>query len=870
MENKLSEMNEQIYKQTNSFIIDYYQDKKGTYWLASSTGLICISKDGKNYKKYTIKDGLISDNLIRIESVDDRILWISTISGICRFDMETGVVLNYNHYDGLSADEFFERVSAKTDDGKIIFGSTAGFTIIDPTKVNSYGAESKIIISDITFQNQSIRNPVGKQLLKQPLEETKELWLPYNKNSFSIHFFVKAKSYLKYHNYAYRLVGLEKNMNFISETNYANYTNLSPGTYTFEVKSADKTLEGIPTRLIIHIRPPWYASWYAYIVYAVILFSLIYLSIYASLKRIELQKEKEISEFIIQKEHELTEKKLAFFTNISHDLKTPLTLIDAPVNDLLQSENLDQEQVYKLTVIRRNSKRLYKLITDLLDFRELTHKQYVLEIKEAVLSDVLSDIYESFKEECKHKSINFDYTVDKNLTGFLDAGKVEKILWNLLSNALKFTNKGGTIWLTAEELVINEVKNIKFEVRDNGLGISENDKHKIFERFYKVQHSQPMNQEGTGIGLAIVKELIEMHHGKIQVESTLGTGTTFTVILPSGKEYFSDDELVVFENHDYHISRDENLENLEIPSQHDSRKQYNLPGILVVEDNQELREYLAGHFEKRYKVYTAEDGFGGLKLTKEINPDIILTDVQMPNMNGYEFCKEIRGNFDTSHIPVIMLTASNTIEHQIEGLSTGADAYITKPFDIKLLDTQVNSLLENRKTLRKKFLGIDNLENLEKNLPQKDVDFILEMKLFIEENIMNQDLGVELLSKHFAVSLAQLHRKIKSLTGSTPNNLIKSIRLAKAYKLIQDGGLRVSEAAYQTGFSDPNYFTICFKKEFGENPSQIVTSVQETTDKAGIDVPKNDLQSGVSIKADTHHLHNPETTPLMLIAEDNE
>jgi len=248
--------------------------------------------------------------------------------------------------------------------------------------------------------------------------------------------------------------------------------------------------------------------------------------------------------------------------------------------------------------------------------------------------------------------------------------------------------------------------------------------------------------------------------------------------------------------------------------------------ILLVEDNKELREYLAGHFEKRFKVYVAEDGFEGLKEAKEINPDVILTDVQMPNMNGYEFCKEIRRNFDTSHIPVVMLTANNTIEHQIEGLTTGADAYLTKPFDIKLLDSQVNSLLENRKTLRNKFNGIETPENLEKTLPQKDIDFILELKLFIEENMINQDLSVELLSDHYAVSLAQLHRKIKSLTGFTPNNLIKSIRLKKAYQLISNEGFRVSEAAYQTGFSDPNYFTICFKKEFGENPSQIVSSTK--------------------------------------------
>lgn len=865
LENRLPEMNKRI----GEYIVDFYQDKKGIYWLASSTGLIRISKDGKSYKKYTVKNGLISDNLIRIESVDDMYLWISTISGICRFNTQTGEVLNYNHNDGLPANEFLERASAKTNDGRIIFGSSAGFTIIDPSKVNPDASRTEIIISDITFQNQSIRTPEGKQFLKQPLEDTKEIWLPYRKNSFSIHFFGKNRNFLKYHTYAYRLTGLEKDWTYQVETNYVNYTNLFPGKYVFEIKSADKTKEGIPTRLIIHIQSPWYSSWFAYVVYTILLFTFLYLSIYASLKRIELRKEKEISEFKIQKEHELTEKKLEFFTNVSHDLKTPLTLIDAPVNDLLQSVNLNQEQVNKLMIIKRNSKRLYNLITDLLDFRKITQKQYVLEVKETHISDIVTDVCEAFKEECKNKSIDLSFTADNNLFGFVDAKKIEKILWNLLSNALKFTNVGGTISLSAEELRIDGSKNLKLAVSDNGIGISEKEKSKIFERFYKVQNAKSMNQGGTGIGLSIVEELVEMHHGKIKVESAVSSGTTFTVILPSGKESFKGNEFAVLKEQDYETPENGNVQNLEINRQNDSRKQYNLAGILVVEDHLELREYLAGHFEKRYKVYTAEDGVAGLKLAKEINPDIILTDVQMPNMNGYKFCKEIRRNFDTSHIPLVMLTANNTTEHQIEGLSTGADAYITKPFDINLLDAQIYSLLENRKMLRNKFQGIETLENLEKSLPQKDIDFILELKLFIEENMMNQDLSVELLSGHFAVSLAQLHRKIKSLTGSTPNNLIKSIRLKKAYQLIREGGFRVSEAAYQTGFNDPNYFTICFKKEFGENPSQITTSVKDPHNITPIEIPKHDFLDD-SLEANIENDPNHDNLPLMLIIDDNE
>lgn len=821
LENRFSEMNNRI----GSFINDFYHDKRDNYWLASSTdGLICVSKDGKGYKRYTVKEGLPSNTLVRIESADDRYLWICTISGICRFDTESGEVLNFNHNDGLPANEFHDRVSAVTKDGRIIFGSVMGFTLIDPSKVNTDDSGTEIVISDITFQNQSIRSPAGKQFLKQPLEETNEIRLPFNKNSFSIHFFARNESFLKNHNYAYRLTGLEKDWTYVTASNHANYTNLYPGTYVFEIKTADKAREGIPTRLKIRIQSPWYLSWIAFAAYTIIFFTILYLSVYAYLKRIELRKEKEIAEFKIQHEHELTERKLAFFTNISHDLKTPLTLIDAPVSDLMRSENLSQEQLNKLTIINRNAKRLYKLITDLLDFRRITQKEVVLEVRETVMADVISEVSEAFKEECNNKSIDFRYNADRNIIGFVDAKKIEKIIWNLLSNALKFSKNGGAISISAEEMIIDGIKYVKIIIIDNGIGIPEKDKNKIFERFYKVQHARSVNRGGTGIGLSIVKELVEMHHGKIQVESTLGFGTTFMIMLPFGKESYSDHEMAGYEKATDKKTGIEKDENLVFPTQQHTGRSNNLPVMLLVEDNQELREYLAGHFEERFRIYMASDGLAGLKLSKEENPDVILTDVQMPNMNGYEFCKEIRHNFETSHIPVIMLTASNTVEHQIEGLTTGADAYITKPFDIKLLDAQVYSILENRKTLRNKFLGIESAENLQKILPQKDIDFVLELKLFIEENIMNQELNVELLSNHFAVSLPQLHRKIKSLTGYTPNNLIKSIRLRKAYKLIYEDGLRVSEAAYQTGFSDPNYFTTCFKKEFGKNPSQIVAS----------------------------------------------
>ncbi len=814
LENRLPEMNSNL----NTSITDFYQDKSLNYWItASSEGLIFASPDGKKVKKWTGKDGLPANTLIRMESVDDHYLWISTISGICRFDMKTFETLNFNHRDGLPANEFKERVSATINDGRIIFGSLAGFTIIDPSKTETETKRPEVVISDITFQNQSIRNPEGKSYIDQPLEETKEITLPYDKNSFSIHFFIKNKSFSQYHHYEYRLMGLEENWNYQGETSFTTYTNLSPGSYVFEIKSADINKMGITTQLTINIKPPWYLAWYAYLTYIILFFIILYLSIYAFLKRFELLKEKEIAKIEIQKEHELTEKKLEFFTNVSHDLKTPLTLIDAPVADLLESSNLNPEQIDKLHVIRRNSQRLYKLITDLIDFRIATRKQFKLEIAETDITNLVTDITGAFCEECKNKSVDLIFNKNQQITGYIDSLKFEKILWNLLSNALKFTPSKGTITIRVEEFLFNGTNHLKLLVGDTGIGISDEDKDKIFDRFYQVKTSGDANKKGTGIGLSIVKELVEIHKGNIEVASNLGNGTTFTLCFPIDINAYAENELAP-EQRVHEIKNSE--EPISNPNAY-RNKRYNMPKLLIVEDNHELRNYLAQHFEKYYNVYTADDGLAGLKIAKETQLDLIVTDVQMPGMDGYTFCREIRQCFEISHVPVVMLTANNTIDQQIEGLSTGADVYMTKPFDIHLLDAQMASLLENRKSLRKKFHGVEPVTGLEKSLPQRDIDFINGLKLFIEANIMNPNLNVEFLADNYTVSLAQLHRKIKALTGSTPNNLIKSIRLKIAYKLIKEDGLRVSEAAYQTGFSDPNYFTTCFRKEFGENPSQV-------------------------------------------------
>ena len=820
LENSLQGLNNRITFQ----VYDFYEDTKGYYWLATfNNGLVRMSKDGQEFDKWTTEEGLPTNTLLRIESTDDKFLWIATIAGLCRFEMETGNVFILNHEHGLAANEFTERASAKTDDGRLIFGSSAGFTILNPEKVEIDSSEAQVIISDINFYNQSIKTITDKPILTSPLENTREISLSYNRNSFTIHFFAKDMDLPKYNNYAYRLKGLKNDWIYMGERNSATYTNLSPGEYTFEVKCTNKSnvWSEKPTQLIINISPPWYLSWIALTSYLILASATILFIMHFFISRTKLRRDIELSEFKVQTEHELTEKKLAFFTNVSHDLKTPLTLIDAPVNELLQSDRFDAEEKDKLLIIKRNSQRLYKLIAQLLDFRKLSNKQLPLKVSQANITNLIENIYQSFSKEFRDKSIDFERSSTLKENIFFDSKIIEMILWNLLSNALKFTEKEGDVYLSAEEEIIDNKRHLKLTVKDTGIGIPADEQDEIFNRFYQSEKNVGNARKGTGIGLSIVKELVELHHGSLLLESKAGIGSTFTITVPAEQNMYASAE-VDLKNIDNSIMPTQ-VNDTELVKTRDSNMpgRYNLTKILLVEDNQDLREYMVSFFEKYHRVYSASDGVKGLKLAKEKNPDIIVTDIMMPNMNGYDFCKEIRNGFETSHIPVIMLTSNSETEHQIKGLTMGADAYITKPFAIELLQASVYTILENRSKLRNRFLGIEKSEEDKNTLSQKDIKLINDIKLFIDENIANQNLSVEMLADHLKISRTQLNRKIKSLTGQTPNNLIKSIRLKKAYSLLKEEEVTVSEASYKVGFNDPNYFTICFSKEFGKNPSKV-------------------------------------------------
>ena len=824
--NRLYVLTPEINENLNLVLNDFYQDKQGNYWIATKVeGLLKISPSGKILRKWNHQDGLPTNTVLRLESLDDRYLWISTIDGLCRLDMKDDQLQIFDSRHGLSTNEFSPRSSVKTPDNKIVFGCSEGFVIVDPAKIVVDTSKTKVIISDIVFQNTSIKQLPGDNYLTEPLEETKKLSLPFRRNSFTIKFFTNDNDLPKYNNFAYRLKGLEDNWIYLGETNHTTYTNLSPGEYVFEIKSTNKSnvWNNRPTRLIIKILPPWYLTWWAFSLYVITFLIGVFLVFQYYKMRLYWKMELDIANYKAQHEHELTEKKLTFFSNISHDLKTAATLISAPVNDLLEAGDLNDEQVKKLKVVKRNAERLYKLNIDLLEFRKISQNQLPLKVRETDLEPLVYNIYEAFSLQCEKKGIEYTISYDVKEEVVADPKKIEKILWNLLSNAVKYTEGGGKISLRISSFIKDERAFVKMEVEDTGKGMSEKYLKKIFDRFYQVGKSESSIFGGVGIGLFIVKELTTLHHGEIAVVSEPDKGSTFTVTLPVDKKFFSEEEYGCDED----VVGATDIENYVIETESDeyksteTRKKYNRHKIVIVEDNPELRQYLYDHFIVDNTVYVAENGKEGLEVIIKKEPDIVISDVKMPEMTGYKLCDKLKNDFNTSNIPVILLTGNTSLDDKLKGMYAGADVYITKPFEIKYLDAVVNSLLVNRHKLREKFLGLEPIEEDDAKLSKHDLDFINELKEFIIENIAEQDLNIDMLVKHFAISRSHLNRKIKALAGMTPNNYIKTLRLKKAYELLREKDSRVSEVAYRTGFSDPNYFTICFKKEFGESPSKV-------------------------------------------------
>lgn len=822
-------------------ILSIYESNDKTIWIGTDgQGLFSYNKKNKKFYNYDDFQGLTEKSVRAIISDNNGSLWISGGSGLTKLDFKNKKATNFNKDDGLIDNDFNNNAVFKDGNGELYFGGYEGVNYFNPNEIKKAEKAPRLYFSDFKLFNQSVKpNEEGSPLTKV-ISQTKEITLNYTQSVFTIEYVGINYNYSKKNQYAYYLEGFEKDWNYAGNNRTATYTNLAPGNYVFKVKSAnaDGSWSNDNLELKIKILPPWWKTIWAYLIYSSILiflilyFNKIYQNRFKAKQAIILEKEKTIQ---LEK---LNNKKLQFFTNISHEFRTPLTLIINPLEDILKSKKLSPEIHNKLKIVHKSSDRLSRLINELMDFNKLEFNKISLQAKKIEVIAFTEGIIGYFDEEAAARNIkvNFESSLEE-LEDWLDPKMLEKILFNIISNAFKFTPDNGSITIsidtlnTENELVIDgkKVPSFFITITDTGSGIRKKDLNRIFDRFYQVDNVNKGYYGSTGIGLEVVKQFIELHKGKIEVESQVGEGTTFKVIFPLGNSLYKKNEIInetfkieknknqfLFDAVNNETNEDDFTKKAIDSSAKETTKSYT---VLVVEDNPELRNYLKEELSKSYKVITAENGKKGYELAVQKLPDLIITDVIMPVMDGLQLCRNIKGDLKTSHIPLLMLSAKAMVKDQLEGIDSGADMYLSKPFELDILKSSLAQLITSRQILFKKFYSGITKQGKEKTT-SLDNDFIQKILHYINENISEPDLTVELLSSKIYLSRSQLYRKIKTLTGVSVNEFIRNVRLEKAKQLIEQGSNNINEISYKVGFTSPSYFAKCYKVKYGHLPNQ--------------------------------------------------
>lgn len=840
---------------SNNYILNITQSSSGAIWIGTfGGGLNRVYYDSKTndytFKRYTEEDGL-SNNVIKAILEDNQgNLWLSTNKGLNKFNPKTETFQAYDVNDGLQSNEFGELAAFKSADGRMYFGGVNGFNYFKPEDITNNKITAKAIFTDFSIFNNpiSIGEKVdGRILLKQSINDTREIHLSHYENSFSFEFAALHFAAPLKNKFAFKLEGFDSDWIYTTSQNRkAIYTNIEHGTYTLKLKASnnDNIWNETPTEIVIHISPPWWETPFANLGYMLIVIGLLLAFRKYTIIRSNKKYQLELEHLEKVKNDEIQKLKLEFFTNISHEFRTPLTLIKGPLDFLInRGENLNFKEVKEqYSLIKKNTDFLLRLVNQLLDFRKMDHAKMNLSISKNDIVVFLREISEPFQFFSHKKNISFEVLASQEiLKTWFDPNAIEKIVYNLLSNAFKFTPENGSISLHVYDGKHFDLPNslefesdisefVIFKVKDSGPGIPAHRIKQIFERYYSYPSAASLQRKGTGIGLSFTKSIVESHQGIIKVVSSSSEGTAFYVFLPKNKEAYQDkdstDLIEVFDSDTFisQIDAESHAISLmdDIEDNNIIRSRSNLPTILIVDDNHDIRSFIKKGLGEQYYVYEAEDGLKGLELTKKVMPNIVITDIMMPNMNGIELCNKLKTARETSHIAVVMLTAKTSQEVEIEGLKTGADAYIRKPFDVELLELKLTNIIKRRKELRKRFNSEIMLEPSEITVTSTDEKFLKKAIEITEKNIVNPDFSVGYLVKEMSMSRSNLYIKIKELTGLTSSEFIRNIRLKRALKLFDSSDLSVKEIMYMTGFNTASYFSKCFKKQFGVVPSMYI------------------------------------------------
>lgn len=799
---------------SNNEVKVIYEDSEGRIWLGTSGGGInLVMREGKIentwFKHFTSEDGLINNIVQGIQEDDNGNLWISTESGISKFDIKSSRFENYNFSDNWEGDLFCESASFKRKKGDILFGSYNGMYIIKPDSMTIKDNSPNVLITSLKINGNKVYPGDPGSPLSKAISLTKRIVLQYHQNSFNLQFASLDFRNPAANSFTYILEGYEKTWNPVTRHHVATYRNIPAGTYIFRVKGGNSL--GIwnqnETTLEIKVIPPLWRSAQAILVYMAILILIGFIAIRTIFKINDLNTAVKI-------EQQLTEYKLHFFTNISHEFRTPLTIIRGTIENLLSQKNIPSDAAKQIGFLEKSSSRLLRLINQLLEFRRLQNDRMELTLEQTEIVAFFKDIFSTFEEPATRKNIAFNFKSNQPSWDMpIDQSMMDKVAYNLLSNAFKFTPENGIIDLKLKIDLQND--RLSFIVSDNGIGVPKEKQSLLFVRFKQINPSST----GTGIGLHLTSELVKAHQGEIKYEESVSGGASFIVNIPlSSKAY--ENKVKIVDEDNIILER----ESLNIPER-DVFKQRNLQALkknklLIIEDDPEISEFLNEQLSEYFQVTTAKNGLIGLEKCIGNQPDLIICDAMMPEMNGFEVTQRLKSEFSTCHIPVIMLTAYASIEHQLLGIEAGADSYITKPFSIRYLLTRIIKLIEQREKLQQKFVKEPGLIQMPVYTVDKDNIFMKKIHEIIEENIENAEFSIETFAASVGMGRTAFFKKIKGLTGFTPNEYMRVLRMKKAAELLTSTTLNVSEVAYKTGINNPFYFSKCFKEQFGVTPSE--------------------------------------------------
>ncbi|WP_235921118.1 hybrid sensor histidine kinase/response regulator transcription factor [Foetidibacter luteolus] len=813
---------------SNNNVICLIEDSKGRIWAGTREGLNLFDDATGHFQLFTMAEGLPDNIILNILEDNNQTLWLSTPSGLCNAVpnlAKNGVtlsIINYDETNNLQNREFNDNAALKNRRGELFFGGPSGFNIIRPDKVKRPAYYAKIVLTGLQILSENVEPGKfinGRVLLPKALPKLEHIDLKYRENVFAIEFALLDFAHNDREKYAYMMEGFNTGWLYANAAQRrVTYTNLDPGNYTFKVKVLNKDgLWSDVKTLRINIEPPFWRTTAAYCIYIVIIAGLLLLARRITLDRIHMRYEVARQRGEAERAHALEQLKTKFFTNVSHEFRTPLSLIIAPLDKIIKHAG-DEEQKKQLNLVQRNAKRLLSLVNQLLDFRKI-------EVQEMKLHPAIGDIIGfgkeislSFMDIAEKKNIRFSFSCNTDsLEIYFDKDKIEKILFNLLSNAFKYTHDNGTVQVSMayNPPIDNEAGGtVCIEIKDTGIGIPQAMQEKIFERFFQTDLPDSMVNQGTGIGLAITREFVKLHNGIITVKSEPGQGTCFTVLLPAKK---------IYEPPTRNTATAIQAEAPEHPAPGDTlagQKSGRKKTIMIVEDNEDIRFYLKDNLKGQYRVEEAANGKEGWEKIKLVNPDLVVSDIMMPLMDGVELAKKIKTETLTAHIPVILLTAMGSEEKQLEGLKAGVNDYITKPFTFEILASRINNLLAQQELLQKRFQKQIDVSPGEVTVTPVDEKFLKQAMEAVEKNMDNPDFSVEDFSRDMFMNRVTLYRKILSLTGKTPLEFVRLMRLKRAAQLLEKSGMSVAEIAYEVGFNNPKNFAKLFKEEFRVLPSQ--------------------------------------------------